>query len=126
MAAKIRISDIRYLKKPVKDYQKPFRFTLTLSWEDERGDLHGCDIRGCIGGVGKDGRAEWKGPMHWAGRKAAYTVFFEAGTINAVHARLAEAGYFKVKLEDLIPKWKETLPVTAEEEYGLPNELEVS
>lgn len=124
-AARIRISDIRYLKKPVKDYQKPFRFTLTMTWEDENGNTHGCDVRGCLGGVGRDGRPEWKGPMHWVGRKAVFTVFFEAGTTNVVTNALAAGGYFRVKLEDILPKWKEELPVKAEDEYGLPGELEV-
>ena len=122
MSAHIRISNIVYLKKPVKDYQKPFRFTVTMRWTDERGSEHGADIIGCLGGIGRDGKSDWNGPMFWIGKKPAYSAFFAPGTYEQVLGALTEKGYFKSKLEDLLP---DTKPVSAEEEVGLPGEFDV-
>lgn len=121
MPASIRISNIVYLKKTVKDYAKPFRFTLTLRWTDGN-DEHGVDIVGCLGGVGRDGVPEWRGPMFWIGKKPSYTATFEPGTYEKVLKALTEGGYFKWRLADVLPPEK---PVPAEEEYGLPGSLEV-
>lgn len=124
MAAAIRISNIVYLKKPVKDYQKPFRFTVTMRWTDELGLEHGADILGCLGGIGRDGKAEWNGPMFWIGRKAAHSVHIAPGTYERVLRALDEKGYFKGRsVEELLPS--ATLPVKAEEEVGLPGEFDV-
>ena len=117
MAVDISISNIVYLKKPVKDYQKPFRFTLTVRWVDEQNREHGSDTDGCLGGVDRMGVAEWRGPMFWLGRQVAYTVTFAPGTYEVVLKALTERGYFKVRLDDLLPK---QVPVSAEEEVGLP------
>lgn len=124
MPAQIKISNIVYLKKPVKDYQKPFRFTVTMRWTDEYGLEHGADILGCLGGVGRDGKAEWCGPMFWMGKRAAYSVYIAPGTYEVVLRALTEKGYFKSTLDELLPM--STMPVKAEDEVGLPGEIEVS
>lgn len=120
-----RISNIVYLKKPVKDYQKPFRFTLTALWEDQQGVQHGFDIVGNLGGVGRDGEASWNGPMFWMGRKAAYTVHVLPGTYESILAALMKGGYFKGELKELLDAGESNKPVSATEEYGLPTELDV-
>ncbi len=119
---KIRIHNITYLRKRVKDYVKPFRFNLTILWEDSEGQDHGFDVLGCLGGVGRDGVAEWRGPMFWLGKKAAYSVVPATGTYEKVLRALTEGGYFKYRLQDVLPDEK---PVPAEEEVGLPGELNV-
>ena len=118
MAAKIRISDINFIQKRVKDYTKPIRFTLSMSWEDHEGREHGVDISGCVAGVGRDGVAEWRGPGVWIGRKLAYVCHFGPGTYELVLKALQEAGHLKYRLQDWLA------PVPAEEE-GLPGELNV-
>ena len=124
MIVKTKISNIVEIKKPVKDYQKPFRFTLTFFWRDEKGREQGFDIVGCLGGVGRDGKAEWNGPMFWVGRRAAYSVHIAPGTYEDVLGALVKGGYFKASLEELIPNL-ELRPVSAETAFGLPSELEV-
>lgn len=124
MAAKFIISDIKYLNKPVKDYQKPFRFTLTAYWLDEKNREQGFDIVGCLGGVGRDGKAGWNGPMYWMGRKAAYSVHIAPGTYDDILGALVKGKYFKERLEDLLPGMEiKTKAVPADEEYGLPTEI---
>jgi len=123
MAAKIRISNIQYLKKQVKDYQKPFRFTLSLLWNDAEGREHGVDLVGNVAGVGRDGVAEWRGPMFYMGRKPSYIAHYAPGTYEAVLKALTLGGYFKIKLDDLLGP--ATMPTSAEEEVGLPGELDV-
>ena len=123
MTVKIKLSNIVYLKKQVKDYAKPFRFTITLLWEEPDGREHGVDIVGCLGGVGKDNIAEWRGPMFWIGRKVNYSAHFMPGTYEKVLRALEEGGYFKYRLQDLLPEATRAVP--AEIEYGLPGELNV-
>ena len=124
MAVKTHISNIVYLRKPVKDYQKPFRFTLTIFWRDGKGREQGFDIVGCLGGVGRDGKAEWNGPMFWIGRKPAYSVHIAPGTYEDVLRALVTGGYFKASLEELLTP-VDMKPVSAEAEYGLPTEIDV-
>lgn len=119
MAAKIRISNITFIQKKVKDYAKPIRFTLTLSWEDLEGRSHGVDIIGCVAGVGMDGKAEWRGPGVFLGRKLAYVCHFETGTYEAVLRALVEGGHLKYRLQDWLK------PIPAEEE-GLVGEIDVA
>ena len=124
MIVKIRISNIVYLRKPVKDYQKPFRFTVTVFWRDEKGRDQGFDIVGCLGGVGRDGKADWNGPMFWMGKKPAYSVHIAPGTYEDVLGALVIGGYFKASLEELLAPTG-SKGVSATEEYGLPSELDV-
>lgn len=124
MVVKTRISNIVYLRKPVKDYQKPFRFTVTVFWRDLQGREQGFDIVGCLGGVGRDGKADWNGPMFWMGRKAAYSVHIAAGTYEDILGALMTGGYFKSTLEELLEP-VDKKPVSAAEEYGLPTEIDL-
>lgn len=125
MLVKTRISNIVEIKKQVKDYQKPIRFTVTIFWRDEKGREQGFDIVGCLAGVGRDGNASWNGPMFWIGKKPAYSVHIAPGTYEDVLGALMKGGYFKASLEELIPDLS-LKPVTAVEAFGLPNELEVT
>ncbi len=118
MSAKLRISNISYLQKRVKDYAKPFRFTLSMLWEEPDGKEHGVDIIGCIAGVGRDGVSEWRRPSFRAGVKPVYMAHFAPGTYEKVLGALTKGGYFKDHLVDLFK------PVPAEEE-GLPGEINV-
>jgi hypothetical protein len=121
-----RLSNIVYLQKRVKDYQKPFRFTVTAFWKDGRGRDQGFDIVGCLGGIGRDGTAEWNGPMYWMGRRPAYSVHIAPGTYEDILGALVKGGYFKQELEDLLRDGKEDLkPLSSEDLYGLPGELMV-
>ena len=118
MPAKIRISNITFIQKKVKDYSKPIRFTLSMVWEDNEGREHGVDISGCVAGVGRDGVAEWRGPGVFMGRKLAYVCHFAPGTYDQVLRALLDAGHLKYRLQDFL------LPIPAEAE-GLPGEVNV-
>jgi hypothetical protein len=117
MQPTIKISNIIYLQKRVKDYYKPFRFTTTLAWMDGPHE-HGVDIVGCLGGVGRDGKAEWRGPCFMAGVRPVYSAHFAPGTYEKVLKALIEGGYMKYSPEH------EILNLTAEE-LGLPKEVDV-
>ena len=119
MPAKIRISNITFIQKKVKDYGKPIRFTLSLSWDDFEGREHGVDITGCVAGVGRDGIAEWRGPGIFLGRKLSYVCHIAPGTYEVVLKALVEGGYLKHTLADLFA------PVPAENE-GLAGELNIA
>ncbi len=117
MQPAIRIHNITYLKKRVKDYYKPFRFSLSIAWADGADD-HGVDLVGCLGGVGRDGKAEWRGPCFMMGRKPAYVAHFPAGTYDKVLKVLVEGGYMK---------WGPVQEIlnTPADELGLPTEVPV-
>lgn len=120
---RIRISNVSYLKKPVKDYVKPIRFTLTMWWTGEDGLEYGGDIGGCMAGMGRDGEPSWNGPLYWIGRKVAFVFHPAPGLYKAVLSALKAKGYFDHHLEDLLPKRE--LPVPASEETGLEEEFDV-
>lgn len=122
-APRIRISNVYYLKKPVKDFQKPIRFTLTTWWTGDDGLEYGGDICGCLAGVGKDGEPSWSGPLYWIGRKVAFVFHPAPGLYKAVLSALKAKGYFDLCLDSLLPK--KDLPVPAAEETGLEEEFDV-
>jgi len=92
--ARISISDVEFIHRQVKDYLKPFRFTLSLWWTTPDHNDIGVDIKGCMGGRGKDGRAEWRMPMHRAGAFWVYTGNASPALYNIIQGALEARGYF--------------------------------
>lgn len=113
---RIRISNITFLKKRVKDYHKPIRFTVTLAWEDEQNLEHGVDIIGCLGGIGRDGKPSWNGPAFALGVKPSFNAVFAPGTYAAVLEALSRGGYFKSPLEAFLREKVASQPTPADEE----------
>lgn len=97
--AKILIENVLRITKPVKDYSDPFRFNLSVFFEDTAGMQHGFEIVGCVGGVGKDGKPEWRGPGFMYGRKFMYNVILSADTYLTVLRALVNKGIFSRGLE---------------------------
>ena len=129
--AKITISDVEYLRRQVKNYLKPFRFTLTLWWQTPAGEEMGVDIKGCVAGRDSAGVPEWRPPLHRAGAYWQFTVVPSGDLYKTVQGALESRGYFG-KAEDILdwvpvaegaPKdQKKAIPAA---DYGLEAEFNV-
>tara|TARA_R110000868_G_scaffold190546_1_gene434341 strand:+ start:46 stop:423 length:378 start_codon:yes stop_codon:yes gene_type:complete len=122
-APRLRISNIVYIKKPVKDFQKPIRFTLTMWWTDDDGLDHGGDVCGCLAGVGRDGQPSWSGPLYWIGKKVAFSFHPAPGTYKTVLSALQGKGYFDHDLTAILPKPQPAVPASVEN--GLEDTFDV-
>ena len=125
---RVIISNLSELRKPLKSWRNPVRFTLTLLGMDANGAEIGGDIIGCVAGVKPDGTAEWRGPAFQIFRRPAYNFIPSVDLYNGVLAALHKAGIFRRGLDAVLEELeqrevKKALPIL--DAAGEPLRIEV-